>query len=176
MIGNGREGILVSGGSENHIARPIGNESDVPNVIGGNGLHGISLSLGEDTGHIVAGNFVGTNPAGDALGNAGAGIYVVAHSVIYGSWTAYATGDYFASCTNGALTRTHVLTTWLKKDSLTGTTDDRPTCNQCWGDNLKPNGTKLANQIVYRLFRCNDCGANVQGTRHSRAAITRGAS
>lgn len=32
------------------------------------------------------------------------------------------TADYFASCTNGALTRTHVLTTWLKKDSLTGTT------------------------------------------------------
>ena len=60
--------------------------------------------------------------------------------------------------------------------SLMGTSDDRPTCNQCWGDNLVPNGTKLAAQIVYRLFRCNDCGANVQGTRHSRAAITRGAS
>lgn len=53
--------------------------------------------------------------------------------------------------------------------------DDRPTCNQCWGDNLKYSGVKLAQQITYSLYRCLDCGANVQGTRHSRAAITRGA-
>lgn len=59
--------------------------------------------------------------------------------------------------------------------SLVGTADDRPTCNQCWGDNLVRNGTKLAQQITYVLYRCQDCGANVQGTRHSRAAITRGA-
>lgn len=59
--------------------------------------------------------------------------------------------------------------------NLTGTIDDRPTCNQCWGDNLERNGIKLAQQITYTLYRCNDCGANVQGTRHSRAAITRGA-
>lgn len=59
--------------------------------------------------------------------------------------------------------------------SLTGNSDDRPTCNQCWGDNLVRNGTKLATLITYVLYRCQDCGANVQGTRHSRAAITRGA-
>lgn len=59
--------------------------------------------------------------------------------------------------------------------SVIGTADDRPTCNQCWGDRLKVNGTKLAQQITYRLYRCLDCGANVQGTRHSRAATTRGA-
>lgn len=59
--------------------------------------------------------------------------------------------------------------------NLTGTIDDRPTCNQCWGDNLEPNGIKLAQQISYRLYRCRDCGANVQGTRHARAAVTRGA-
>lgn len=58
---------------------------------------------------------------------------------------------------------------------LIGTIDDRPTCNQCWGDNLVRNGVKLAQQITYTLYRCQDCGANVQGTRHSRAAITRGA-
>lgn len=58
---------------------------------------------------------------------------------------------------------------------LIGRTDDRPTCNQCWGDNLKPNGIKLAQQITYKLFRCADCGANVQGTRHARAGVTRGA-
>lgn len=59
--------------------------------------------------------------------------------------------------------------------SIIGTIDDRPTCNQCWGDNLVRNGTKLAQQITFLLYRCGDCGANVQGTRHSRAAVTRGA-
>jgi hypothetical protein len=59
--------------------------------------------------------------------------------------------------------------------NVIGTIDDRPTCNQCWGDNLQRNGTKLAQQITYVLYRCQDCGANVQGTRHSRAAVTRGA-
>lgn len=59
--------------------------------------------------------------------------------------------------------------------NVIGTANDRPTCNQCWGDNLERNGTKLAQQITYVLYRCRDCGANVQGTRHSRAAVTRGA-
>lgn len=49
------------------------------------------------------------------------------------------------------------------------------TCNQCNGRNLDRNGIKLAQQITYLLYRCTDCGANVQGTRHSRAAVTRGA-
>lgn len=54
-------------------------------------------------------------------------------------------------------------------------TDETLTCNQCGSENLARNNTKLAEQIVYRLYRCNDCGANVQGTRHARAAVTRGA-
>jgi hypothetical protein len=60
--------------------------------------------------------------------------------------------------------------------SVVATLGDEPSCNSCWNadNNLHPNGFKLANQILYRLYRC-DCGANVQGTRHSRAAITRGA-
>jgi ribosomal protein L37AE/L43A len=59
--------------------------------------------------------------------------------------------------------------------NVVGTIDDRPTCNQCWGDNLERNGTRLAQLITYTLWRCSDCGANVQGSRHARAAITRGA-
>lgn len=59
--------------------------------------------------------------------------------------------------------------------SVIGTVDDRPTCNQCWGDNLTRNGFKLATSITYLQYRCLDCGANVQGMRHSRAAVTRGA-
>jgi hypothetical protein len=52
--------------------------------------------------------------------------------------------------------------------------DDRPTCPNCWGDELEPNGFTLANLILYRLYRCA-CGANVKGSRHARAAVTRGA-
>jgi hypothetical protein len=59
--------------------------------------------------------------------------------------------------------------------NVVGTIDDRPTCPQCWGDNLTVNGTTLAVQIVYRLYRCGDCGANVRGAHHSRAAVTRSA-
>lgn len=55
-----------------------------------------------------------------------------------------------------------------------GTIDDRLTCPSCWGTNLTRNGTKLANQITYTMWRC-ECGANVQGTRHNRAALTKGA-
>ena len=53
--------------------------------------------------------------------------------------------------------------------------DEIRTCNQCSSENLQRNGTKLAEQIVYTLYRCLDCGANVQSTRHARAAVTRGA-
>lgn len=59
--------------------------------------------------------------------------------------------------------------------NINGAIDDRPTCNQCWGDNLEANGTTLAVQIVYRLWRCKDCGANIRGANHSRAAVTRAA-
>lgn len=59
--------------------------------------------------------------------------------------------------------------------SLIGTKDDRPSCPNCWNaDSLEPNGFALANLILYRLYRCS-CGANVKGSRHSRAAVTRGA-
>lgn len=53
---------------------------------------------------------------------------------------------------------------------------DGLTCNQCWGNNLQPNGYKLARLIIYPLYRCGDCGANIQRTAHSaRAASTAGA-
>lgn len=85
---------------------------------------------------------------------------------------AYNVGDIHASCEF-----VDRLRGWIPSHphNILGTIDDRPTCNQCWGDNLTRNGTKLAQQITYTLYRCGDCGANVQGTRHSRAAITRGA-
>lgn len=48
-------------------------------------------------------------------------------------------------------------------------------CNQCGGDEFSANGLRRAVVIDYRLYRCRNCGANVQGTMHSRAARTRGA-
>jgi len=85
--------------------------------------------------------------------------------------TTYCKGDVLAS--EGFVDR---LRGWIPSHphNLNGTANDRPTCNQCWGDRLVRNGIQLANQISYVRWRCEDCGANVGGTRHSRAAITRG--
>ncbi len=47
-------------------------------------------------------------------------------------------------------------------------------CNQCGSDNLTAQGLRRAQVLDYRLYRCNDCGANISGTMHSRAARTRG--
>jgi hypothetical protein len=49
-------------------------------------------------------------------------------------------------------------------------------CNQCGSDELTPTGLKRAVVLDYRLYRCDRCGANVQGMMHARAARTRGAS
>lgn len=85
---------------------------------------------------------------------------------------AYNTGDIAAS---EALVDT--LRAWISNHphDKHGTSNDRLTCNACWGDNLERNGTRLANQITYTMWQCRDCGAHVQGTRHNRAALTRGA-
>lgn len=49
------------------------------------------------------------------------------------------------------------------------------TCNQCGSTNLVLNGTKRAVLMEYSLYRCMDCGANVQGNQSTRVARTRGA-
>ena len=36
-------------------------------------------------------------------------------------------------------------------------------CNQCYSTDLKPNGHVGRDQLVYELFRCNNCRANVRG-------------
>lgn len=47
-------------------------------------------------------------------------------------------------------------------------------CNQCGGEEFAYGGTRRAIVIDYNLYRCLNCGANVQGTMHSRAARSRG--
>lgn len=55
------------------------------------------------------------------------------------------------------------------------TDPEAKSCPSCWGTDLEPNGFTLAAMILYRLYRCRSCGANVKGSRHARAALTRGA-
>jgi hypothetical protein len=57
---------------------------------------------------------------------------------------------------------------------LNGVSTGVPTCNQCWGDNLVPNGERLAELMAYPLYRCGNCGANVQGRNGRRVADSRG--
>lgn len=67
---------------------------------------------------------------------------------------------------------------WIPNHPHIGAIDESDVgllCNQCGSDNLGANGIKQAVVLRYNLYRCYDCGANVQGTMHSRAARTRGA-
>lgn len=48
-------------------------------------------------------------------------------------------------------------------------------CNQCGGSNLTRVGETAAIMLVYALYRCDDCGANVKASHVARLATTRGA-
>lgn len=66
---------------------------------------------------------------------------------------------------------------WMPSHPHLGPIGEERRCNQCAGTNLTLDLTqrKRAQQIDYALYRCDDCGANVQGGWHSRVATTRGA-
>lgn len=65
---------------------------------------------------------------------------------------------------------------WMPSHPHIGTLDEaEERCNQCGGTNLEKVGTYLAIQIRYVGYRCLDCGANLRGAAHSRAANVRGA-
>ena len=49
-------------------------------------------------------------------------------------------------------------------------------CNQCGSNSLTRNGTTLANQITYILYRCDTCGGNVKGLERVNVTKTRGVS
>lgn len=65
---------------------------------------------------------------------------------------------------------------WISNHPFMGElpTNDTRKCNACSSTNLVRNGTYRAVAIDYVLYRCADCGANVRGGSHSRAAATRG--
>lgn len=75
-LGNGREGVLISGASGNMIG---GTEEGAGNVISGNERGGVLVIHNGATSNKVQGNMIGTNINGDQeLGNTGSGV------VIYG--------------------------------------------------------------------------------------------
>ncbi len=70
-LGNGGDGIRIVSSSNTIIGGSGGQE---PNIIAGNGLDGIRV--GGD-GAIIKRNYIGTNQAGDLLGNGQAGIQII---------------------------------------------------------------------------------------------------
>lgn len=71
--GNGQIGVgIFNGASSNLIG---GSTVAARNVISGNGSQGVVLANANTRGNVVAGNYIGVNPAGDAArGNAWAGV------------------------------------------------------------------------------------------------------
>lgn len=76
-LGNGANGVIVSGASGNLIGRPGGISSgpQFANVICGNGTNGLRLRSGAN-GNLVQGNRVGINAVGGPVGNVVAGIQI----------------------------------------------------------------------------------------------------
>lgn len=81
-LGNGEEGILVQDAGQTRI----GSNLTGSNIISGNKGHGILVS-GNSPGTRIESNFIGTTPAGVAIPNSGAGIYLNAPSVAVGGTT-----------------------------------------------------------------------------------------
>ncbi len=77
-IPNGWAGIQLYGGAQ---ANTIGGALGSPNVVSGNSLQGILLSGAETLGNVVAGNYIGLNPAGTAaLPNGWSGVEISSSS------------------------------------------------------------------------------------------------
>jgi uncharacterized repeat protein (TIGR01451 family) len=71
QLGNGEQGVSISGNSNNTIG---GTTTAARNVISGNGGAGV-LILGPASNNLVQGNYIGTNAAGTAaFGNSGDGV------------------------------------------------------------------------------------------------------
>jgi len=75
-LGNGANGVIVSGASSNTIGHPSGSQNPTfGNVICANGTNGIRIRSGA-TGNLVQGNRVGINAADAAVGNGIAGVQI----------------------------------------------------------------------------------------------------
>ena len=64
---------------------------------------------------------------------------------------------------------------WMPNHPHLGAWGDDKRCNQCGSTNLTLQPSRYRAVLIdYALYRCDDCGANVRGAWHARAASTRG--
>ena len=77
MLGNGANGVIVSGASGNFIGHPagIGSGTGFANVICGNGTNGVRLRSGAAS-NAVQGNRIGIDASGAPAGNVVAGVQI----------------------------------------------------------------------------------------------------
>ena len=86
-LGNGSDGILIANSANNRIGTDGDGTNDTAerNVISGNGSAGVVIVNAGATGNVIAGNYIGTNAAGDsALGHVLSGVVVAAPNNIIG--------------------------------------------------------------------------------------------
>jgi hypothetical protein len=72
-LGNGMDGVFITGAPGNTVG---GTVIGARNVISGNAQNGVRIMLPAATNNVVAGNFVGINAAGAALGNTLDGVVI----------------------------------------------------------------------------------------------------
>ena len=63
---------------------------------------------------------------------------------------------------------------WLPAHPILGTDTDEIVCTQCGSTDLKANGWYRAVVMDYRIYRCQNCAANVRSGHSKRVARTRG--
>jgi titin len=73
-LGNTQNGVNISGAPDNAVG---GTTPEARNVISGNDVHGVGISLPDASGNVVQGNFIGTDANGTAdLGNTQNGVNI----------------------------------------------------------------------------------------------------
>lgn len=86
-LGNASSGIHVTDATDTLVGGVGALESGRGNVIGFNGGYGVRLTrfLSSGSGNQVAGNYIGTNASGDALGNQSGGVGISAEGYTVGA-------------------------------------------------------------------------------------------
>jgi CSLREA domain-containing protein len=73
-LGNGTQGVIIVGAANNTVG---GTAAGARNVISGNDMEGVGIDLGDATGNLVQGNYIGTDKNGTgSLGNGFVGVII----------------------------------------------------------------------------------------------------
>jgi uncharacterized repeat protein (TIGR01451 family) len=84
-LGNGNQGVRIAGPTGCTIGGTI---AAAANIIADSGSDGINTLVGPSTGMLVLGNYIGTDPEGDDLGNKGNGVDIGDNGDTIGGTTA----------------------------------------------------------------------------------------